>query len=314
MSVTISPKLRLWAPYAVLSLLSLLWGTSFLFIKIASRTFDPVSLALGRVGVAAAALAVAALAMGLRWPRRPALGLRPAALPLVGQMLPAGALARAGRLTTSADMALMMGAIPIFVFVVARFAPPTERWRLRPALGLLLGLLGVAVALSGSLAMGKPTSADGWGGDALALLAALGYAAGSLMSRPVAREIGVTMTVAASMLASTLMLALAWLVTQALAPGRSFEPAPFDGLVAVVALGLFNTALAYLVYFRLIQTAGATFAGLNNYLVPPLGLLAGAVVLGEPLQIAAFPGLALILCGALMTGPARRGESAAASS
>ena len=98
------------AAYASLAFLSLLWGSSFLLIKIAARVFDPVGFALARVGVAAAALLVAAAIIGPIWPRwRPGLWGKLIVLSLSGQVIPFLLLGFAAKLTTSADMALMMG-------------------------------------------------------------------------------------------------------------------------------------------------------------------------------------------------------------
>jgi drug/metabolite transporter (DMT)-like permease len=135
-------------PYATLAFLSLLWGTSFLLIKIASQGFAPAGFAFGRAGIAATALVVASLAMRTKWPRSPRLWGRMAAMSLFGQVSPFLLFAIAARLTTSADMALMVGAVPIFTFVIARVFGLGEVWNARAALGLALGLAGLAVSLA----------------------------------------------------------------------------------------------------------------------------------------------------------------------
>jgi drug/metabolite transporter (DMT)-like permease len=73
-------------------------------------------------------------------------------------------------------------------------------------------------------------------------------------------------------------------------------------MLAMGALGVFNTALAYYAYFRLVNEEGATFASLNNYIVPLIGVIAGAVALAEPIAPSAWAGLALVLCGVALTG------------
>ena len=117
------------AAYASLAFLSLLWGSSFLLIKITARVFDPFGFALARVGVAAAALLIAAALAGPVWPgRRPGLWGKLVVLSLSGQVIPFLLLGKAAKLTTSADMALMMGASPIFVFLMGRFVGSGDRW------------------------------------------------------------------------------------------------------------------------------------------------------------------------------------------
>ena len=126
------------AAYAALAFLSLLWGSSFLLIKIAARAFDPFGFALARVGVAAAAMLLASALSGKVWPgSRPGLWLNLLALALIGQVVPFILLGKAATLTTSADMALMMGAQPIFVFLFGRFLGSRDRWTWLGALGLL---------------------------------------------------------------------------------------------------------------------------------------------------------------------------------
>jgi drug/metabolite transporter (DMT)-like permease len=74
----------------------------------------------------------------------------------------------------------------------------------------------------------------------------------------------------------------------------------------MAALGVFNTALAYYVYFRLVNEEGPTFASLNNYLVPLVGVVGGAAALAEPIALSAWAGLALVLCGVALTGRSLR--------
>ncbi len=285
----------------MLAFVTLLWGTSFLLIKIATRAFDWAGFAFGRAGVAAAALVLAALAMRLSWPRSPRLWGMMAAMSLFGQVLPFLMFGLAAHLTTSADLALMMGGVPIFTFVIARLFGLGEVWNARAALGLALGLLGLVVSLG---AAHSPSASEPGLGRALALLAALGYATGALMSRPVSREIGATMAAAGSMLLSSgLLLVLVLAIDGPPSPAALWATPP-GPLAALCALGLFNTALAYFVYFRLVATAGATFAALNNYIVPLLGLIAGAWALGEPVGASAWLGLTCVLGSVVLTGSA----------
>jgi drug/metabolite transporter (DMT)-like permease len=294
-------------PYFVLAFLSLLWGSSFLLIKIASEAFDPAGYAFGRAGVAAATLVVAALALRLPWPRAPRLWAQMAGMSLFGQVLPFLLLGVAAHLTTSADMALMMGGVPIFTFVIARAFSLGEVWNARAAAGLALGLVGVVVSLGAPFgATSSSAAAEPGLGRALALLAALGYAGGALMSRPVSRAVGPTMAATGSMLISAALLGL-WLLVQG-APSNlaALTATPRAPLAALLALGVFNTALAYFIYFRLIGVAGATFAALNNYIVPLLGLALGAVALGEPVGASSWLGLAFVLAGVVLTGTAAK--------
>jgi drug/metabolite transporter (DMT)-like permease len=195
--------------YAALAFLSFLWGSSFLLIKIASRAFDPFSIALARVGVAAAAMLLVSALSGKIWPgSRPGLWGNLLALALIGQVVPFVLLGQAATLTTSADMALMMGAQPIFVFLFGRFLGSRDRWTWLGAFGLAIGFAGVGVAFWSPGAQGGAHSVLG---RALALAAGVCYGTGAIISGAATREIGAVRAVTASMTISTLVLALAGL-------------------------------------------------------------------------------------------------------
>ncbi len=292
------------AAYAALAFLSLLWGSSFLLIKIASRLFDPFGFALARVGIASAALLIAGALTGGVWPgRRPGLWGKLIALSVFGQVVPFLLLGEAAQMTTSADMALMMGASPIFVFLAARFVRSGDRWTLVAALGLALGFAGVGLALWSPTAPAAVHPAEG---RALALLAAFCYAMSTLLSGAATREIGAVKAVAASMTLSTLALAAIDAAFGARPSMAAILAAPPGPLLAMVALGVFNTALGYFAYFRLVASEGPTFASLNNYIVPLIGVMGGALALGEPVALAAWAGLALVLAGVALTGRSLR--------
>jgi len=168
--------------YVQLAFLSLLWGFSFLLIKIASQSFDWIGYAAGRAGVAALALAAVALARRVAWPRSAKVWGQMAAMSLTGQVGPFLLFGVAAHLITSADMALMMGSAPIFTFVLARMFGLGEVWNARAAAGLALGLVGVALSLGSPFGGGGVEHAGL--GRALALVGALGYAGSALQSRP----------------------------------------------------------------------------------------------------------------------------------
>ena len=293
-------------PYVMLAFLSALWGSSFLFVKIASLAFDPFSLAFGRVAMGTAVLLCWVSLTRGRWPRGASVWARLAILSLIGQIAPFLLLGAAARLTTSADLALMMGGAPIFTFIVAWMRGQEERFSARKAIGLALGLAGVAVSLGFSAATGPAAyPLAGWG-RGLALLAALGYATGATLSRDASRLVGPTMAATASMALSTAALACLLLTVDGPGGFSVFASTPRASMAALVALAVFNTALAFIVYFRLVYLAGATFAALNNYAVPFLGLIAGAVALGDPIPSSAWVGFALVIGGVALMGRAPR--------
>jgi drug/metabolite transporter (DMT)-like permease len=296
------------AGYAALAFLSFLWGSSFLLIKIASRAFDPFDFALARVGVAAAAMLLTSALSGKVWPgSRPGLWGKLLALALIGQVVPFLMLGAAATLTTSADMALMMGAQPIFVFLFGRFLGSRDRWTWLAALGLMLGFVGIAVAF---WSPGADSGAHSILGRAFALAAGVAYGTGAILSGAVTREIGAVRAVTASMTISTLVLMLIGLTLAKPSQLATLFQTPLAPMLAMGALGVFNTALAYYVYFRLVHDEGPTFASLNNYIVPLIGVIGGAVALAEPIAPAAWAGLVLVLCGVAVTGRSLRAAKA----
>jgi drug/metabolite transporter (DMT)-like permease len=288
------------AAYAGLAFLSFLWGSSFLLIKIASRAFDPFDFALARVGVAAAAMLLTSVLSGKVWPgSRPGLWAKLLALALIGQVIPFLLLGKAATLTTSADMALMMGAQPIFVFLFGRFLGSRDRWTWLAALGLAVGFAGVGVAF---WSPGAESAGHSVLGRAFALAAGVAYGTGAIISGAVTKEIGAVRAVTASMTISTLVLTLIGLVLRIPPPLAIVFQIPLAPTVALGVLGVFNTALAYYVYFRLVHDEGPTFASLNNYIAPLIGVVGGAVALAEPIAPSAWMGLALVLVGVALTG------------
>ena len=288
----------------MLAAMSALWGTSFLLIKIATNGIDPLTFTFARLAIGAVTLAVIARTFGWRWPASKAAWGFAALLALAGQAAPVYVTGLAARWTTSADLALMMGAAPIATMLIARMLGMGEVWSFPAALGLGLGLLGVAIAV------GAPVDAPlyphaGWG-RALGLSAAVLYATGALISRFASRSVGPAMSATASMCLSASLMVVAWFAVDGFGAPKIFLAAPASALVALLALGCVNTALAYLVYFRLVETAGATFAALNNYIVPFIGLVLGSALLGESVALTSWLGLALVIAGVIVTGLATR--------
>ncbi len=212
-------------------------------------------------------------------------------------------LGKAATLTTSADMALMMGAQPIFVFLFGRFLGSRDRWTWLAAVGIVVGFAGVGVAF---WSPGAASGAHSVLGRAFALAAGVFYGTGAIISGAATREIGAVRAVTASMTISTLVLALIGLMFGKLPVLATLFQIPLAPMLAMGALGVFNTALAYYVYFRLVHDEGPTFASLNSYIVPVIGVVGGAVALAEPIAPSAWTGLALVLVGVALTGRSLR--------
>jgi drug/metabolite transporter (DMT)-like permease len=105
---------------------------------------------------------------------------------------------------------------------------------------------------------------------------------------------------------STLMLGITGLAFGKLPPPVALFQIPLGPMLAMGMLGVLNTALAYYVYFRLVNEEGPTFASLNNYIAPVIGVIGGGVALAEPIAASAWAGLALVLMGVALTGRSPR--------
>jgi drug/metabolite transporter (DMT)-like permease len=283
-------------PIVILTLLAFIWGASFMLIKIADRQLAPSTLILGRLG--SAALLLAAIALLQLGPRRTLAELRGAwrwlvVVGLVNTAIPFWLLSWGETRIDSGLASIIQGAVPIFNALLAfAFFQEARVTGLR-LVGLGIGFVGVTLLV-----------ADQPHGKLLAALAVVGmalcYAIGTLLAGRYLR--GTPPLVVA--LASTAVSALLVLpVGVAQAPSEAWHG---KTIASILVLGLVGTAIAYLLFFALIQRAGANYATLVTYLVPPIALFYGAVFLGESFGAADFGSLALILVGvALATGSVR---------
>jgi drug/metabolite transporter (DMT)-like permease len=283
--------------YAVMLVgLALIWGSSFLFIKVAVRELAPSTLIAGRIGLAAVALAVVVPARLGGRATVDALRRHAPALVLVGLVntaAPFWLLSWGETRIDSGLAAIIQAAVPIFMALFAFGFFPDERVAGLRLAGLLAGFVGVAVLVGA-----QPQ------GQVLGALAVVGmatcYALGGLLAGRFLR--GAPPTAVA--LGTCVVAALA-----ALGPGIAQAPHDLPGwktIGSVVALGVGGTAAAYLLFFAIVAGAGAARAGLVTYLVPPIAVAYGAVFLHERIGWAAWLAFVLILGGVALAARARR--------
>ncbi|HEV7368918.1 DMT family transporter [Arenibaculum sp.] len=272
--------------------LSVLWGGAFFFGKVAVGELPPLTVVLGRVSLAAVALVAVVHALGGRMPRD---------LRVWGAFLVMGAINNVipfslifwGQTQIASGLASILNATtPLFAVVFAHVLTRDER--MTPA-----RLVGVAVGIGGVVAMIGPQALDGLGTDVLAQAACLGasavYALAGIYGRRF-KAMGVPpLVIAAGQVtcSSVLMLPLVLLVDR---PWTLAMPSP-AAWGALVGLALACTALAYVIFFRVLATAGATNLLLVTFLIPVSAILLGTLVLGERLEPRHFVGMALIALG-----------------
>ncbi len=283
--------------YGVLGLLALIWGASFLFIKIAVEDVSPATVVLGRLAFSVATLLVIVAVqpkLGAGWQRYWRLGV---AIGIVNNVLPF-LLISWGETTVATGVASILNATtPLFTVLLAHFwaGPGGEALSWRRGMGVLVGFLGVGVLV------GPEAFQLGGGGVSRALgalavvIAAAAYGVGALMSKRYAGSAPLVgpFTMQSAALVVMLPVALLW-----------SPPTRLPSLAALgsmAELGILGTALAYLLYFRLINSVGPARTTLVTYLVPCTALIWGAVFLGEQISWNSLAGLLLVLLGTLLT-------------
>ena len=278
---------------AMLIGLALIWGASFMFIKVAVRELTPATLILGRLGLAALTLAIIVpVALG---GRRTVGELRAnwrwlAVVALVNTAIPFWLLSWGETRIDSGLASIIQAAVPIFNALIAfGFFREVRVTGIR-LVGIAVGFVGVALLVSAQ-PHGKVLGA-------LAVVGmAFGYGIGGLLAGRHLRSVSPLVVALASTSFSTLLV-----LPLGAAQAPHHNPG-WEVIGSVLALGIPGTALAYLLFFGIIGGAGAAYASLVTYLIPPIALAYGAVCLGERFGAAAFGGLALILGGvALGTG------------
>lgn len=289
-SIQAKPAASTWI---LLFLLGLLWGGSFFFGRIAVAELPPFTLVFLRLSLAALALHIYMRGrMGIypllseHWRSFAVMGLLNNALP--------HSLIVFGQTQIGAGLAAILNATtPIFTVLIADRLTQDEKLSNAKIIGCLLGLAGTAVLIGPSVV--SAASAPLWA-LVLPLGAALSYGfAGTYGKR--FRGIPAPVTATGQLTASCLMVLPVMLVTDH--PWTLTVPSA-SVIAAVLGLALLSTALGYIIYFRIMAAAGATYTSLVTLLVPPSAILLGALFLGERLDLGELAGMALIGLGLLV--------------
>ncbi|MBP7001385.1 DMT family transporter [Amaricoccus sp.] len=278
--------------WGALVALSVLWGGSFFFNAVAVGALPVLTIVAARVSIAAAILLVVAGATGAALPRGRTAWSACLVMAMLSNVIPFSLIVWSQQFLASGVAAVLNATTPLFTVVLAHWLTRDERLTGGRIAGALVGLAGVAVLMG-------PAALSGLGGALPAQLAGLAaatsYALAAIYGRRF-RTLGVTPLAAATgqlMMASLVLVPLAAAVD---APWRLGYPGP-AALGAILGLAALSTALAYLIYFRLLASAGATNAALVTLLVPVSAILLGVVALGERLTLQEVGGMALIALG-----------------
>jgi drug/metabolite transporter (DMT)-like permease len=278
--------------WLILIALALIWGGAFFFIGVAVRHVPPLTYVMLRLSIAAAAMWTYVRVRGQSVSLPQQVWGAIILLALLNNALPF-ALFGWGQTHIASGLASILNATtPIWGVVVAHFLTRDERMSPRKIAGVLLGFGGVALMIGPSLLSSLGTSGLA---QLACVTASLSYALAAVWARRFKR-IGVSplsVTTGQLTAGALIMLPISMIVDR---PWTHALP-PFSALAAITALALLCTAFGYVLYFRLIDSAGATNALLVTLLVPPVAILLGGLFLGEQLVPQDFLGLGFIALG-----------------
>jgi drug/metabolite transporter (DMT)-like permease len=285
--------------FALLALLATLWGASYTFIKLGVATIPPVTLIAARTLIAGMLLLAIMRWRGLSLPWDVATWRRFLFQACLNSVIPFTLIAWAERSLDAGLATILNSTSPIFTFLLTFAITRHEPATARKLFGVLAGMAGICLVV-GIQALG------GLGEQLLAqiatVVATICYAGAAIFSRgfkgldPMAPAAGSLICGAAILIPVSLVVDQPW----TLAPSMS-------SVLALLGLAGFSTALAFVIYFRLIQTLGSVGTTAQAYLRVPIGVALGCVLLGESLSSTAWVGLGCVVIGvAAMTIPARK--------
>jgi drug/metabolite transporter (DMT)-like permease len=285
--------------FALLLLLATLWGASYTFIKLGVTTIPPITLIAARTLIAGVLLLAIMRWRGLKMPKDAATWRRFLVQACLNSVIPWTLIAWGERSLDAGLATILNSTSPIFTFFLTLAFTRHEALTLRKLFGVLVGMAGICLivgvqALNG---LGEQLTAE-----IATVVATICYAGGAIFSRgfkgldPMAPAAGSLLCGAAILVPASLMLDRPW----------TFAPS-LSSTLALLALAIFSTALAFVIYFRLVLTLGSVGTTAQAYLRVPIGVALGAVFLGEDLSPTAWIGLACVVIGvAAMT--IRRGR------
>jgi drug/metabolite transporter (DMT)-like permease len=272
--------------------LALFWGGSFFFVGIAVKELPPLTIVATRVSLAALILWIFARAVGIALPKSWRALRAFFLMGLINNVIPFGLIAFGQTQLASGLAAILNATTPLFTVLLAHFLSHDERLTGLRLAGALCGFLGVAGMIGPQLILG-------FGGGGLAQVAILGaavsYALASLFGRRF-RQWGIDPIATATGQVTASSLTLVPLALFFDRPWTLALPSPTTFL-ALAAIASFSTALAYVLYFRILAGAGATNVVLVTLLAPVSSILLGAIFLHEHLEVRHFAGLGLIALG-----------------
>ncbi len=286
------------ANYMAILALGLIWGGTFMVVRIALEGYGPITVATARTTLGAIALVALMILLKRPLPSKDAMRHLMILGPL-NTAIPFSLLSWGQQFVPSAFAGISMAALPLFVLPLAHFFSD-ERLNMRRAVGVVIGFSG-ALTLIGPGVLQIGTGMEPMG-QLACLLATLSYAISSILTRRCPPIDSITLA-AFTLVTGSVLLIPAMLITEGV-PAWSGTRSDF----AILFLGFFPTALAAYLRVTVIRTAGAVFMTLVNYQVPLWSVFFGTLIMSESLPLSFFAALALILFGLFVSqgkGPIR---------
>jgi drug/metabolite transporter (DMT)-like permease len=277
----------------LLLILSTLWGSSYLFIKIIVAEVPVLTLVVGRLALATMIMWGILRGRGLSLPRSRRMWGTYAVLGFVGMAVPYSLISWGEQYIPSGLASLLQATTPIFTVILAQFVTDDERATMAKIIGVVIGFVGVGILM-------LPDMRQGLRANLLGQLAIVGsslcYAGTAIFAR--SRLRGQRPLVSAT---GQLTMGMFFMLPVSLSVDRPFDLSPsLPALASWLGLTILGTVVAYIVYFTLIERASATFVTMVTYIIPINGLTLGALVLNEPLDVTVLGSLGLILSGVLL--------------
>ena len=275
--------------WAVFVALGVMWGSSYLFIKIGVETLTPFTLVAARLAIGALLLIGVVAIAREPIPRSPRTYAHLVVMSVFSIVLPFSLITWAEQSVASSLAAILTATVPLFVIVIAALALRDEPMTVNRVVGLAIGFAGVVLLTGGG--------APGGAGEPLALIALIGAAVSYAIGAVYARR---TITGLRPMMPAVFQVTFALVISAGLALvfERPFELRPSgEAIVSIVWLGLLGSGLAYLAFFRLLRTWGATRTSLVAYVMPAVGIVLGTLVANEPIDLRIVAGTLLVIGG-----------------
>lgn len=281
--------------WIMLIALSILWGGSFLFVGVAVADVPPLTIVLTRVVLSAIALHMILKTMGYKFPTEKAILSAFLIMGLLNNAIPFSLIAYGQSHIASGLASILNATTPIFTVIVAHFLTTDEKLTLRKLVGVLVGFLGVAVmiGIDALEALGIHIFAQ-----IAILVATTSYAFAGIFGKRF-QTLGVKpLTVATGQVtaSSFLMLPFVLIIDQ---PWQLSLPS-VNSIIALIALALLSTVLAYILFFEILARAGATNLLLVTFLIPPSAIILGVLILNETIQFNQMLGLTVIILSLLI--------------